>query len=471
MVKSAREDIIGTKKETIIYLAIIIVAGVLLFYLLRDTRQTIAATIFLATVAGTLMFWRFRVAIGFLGLVLLLLTRTLTLSEAIAFMDLEIILFLVGMMVIIGQLRHAGFFRWFVAKGLKFCRYNAYLLMVAILVLAAVTAALVDEVTAILFVTALVLDLCDYFAVNPTKYIVSVILATNIGSSWIAQGNPMGIQIALSSGLTIGNFLQSALPVGVLSLLCLIPILLFWLRKDMRLFQEHIDFKHEGSMADFLDEWARIKDRRLFTGSVALLLVVVVLLIFDYWLEIWFGFETNTILVATSLGGAGIIKLWQRRHALEYLERDVDWRTLIFHMLLFAKTGGLLYVGFAENITTFTLNLARGYGTSIVIMVMIGISGFLSAALDNVVVVTQLIPVVKSLAAQLNTSTLWWALLFGAAYGGNLTMVGSTANIIALGELERRTGNYMTLGYWLKVGLFASLIPMAIAIGALLIFG
>ncbi len=470
MVRLARGDIIGTRKATIIYLAIIIIAGVLLFYLLRDTRQTIAATIFLATVVGTLMFWRFRVAIGFLGLVLLLLTRTLTLSEAVAFMDLEIILFLVGMMVIIGQLRHAGFFRWFVAKGLKFCRYNAYLLMVAILILAAVTAALVDELTAILFATALVLDLCDYFAVNPTKYIVSVILATNIGSSWTVLGNPMGIQIALSSGLTIGNFLQSALPVGVLSFLFLIPILLFWLRKDMRLFQEHIDFKHEGSMADFLDEWARIKDRRLFTGSVALLLIVMILLIFDYWLEIWLGFETNTILVATALGGAGIIKLWQRRHALEYLERDVDWRTLIFHMLLFAKTGGLLYVGFAEKITTFTLNLAKGYGTSILVMVMIGISGFLSAALDNAVVVTQLIPVVQSLTTQLNSSALWWALLFGAAYGANLTMVGSTANILALGELERKTGDYMALGYWLKIGLFASLMPMAIAIGALLIY-
>lgn len=223
-------------------------------------------------------------------------------------------------------------------------------------------------------------------------------------------------------------------------------------------------------MADFLDEWARIKDRRLFTGSVALLLIVMILLIFDYWLEIWLGFETNTILVATALGGAGIIKLWQRRHALEYLERDVDWRTLIFHMLLFAKTGGLLYVGFAEKITTFTLNLAKGYGTSILVMVMIGISGFLSAALDNAVVVTQLIPVVQSLTTQLNSSALWWALLFGAAYGANLTMVGSTANILALGELERKTGDYMALGYWLKIGLFASLMPMAIAIGALLIY-
>ena len=92
MVRLAREEATRTKKGFALYLAIIIVAGFLLFYLLKDIRQTIAATIFLGTVIGTLMFWRFRVAIGFLGLVLLLLTRTLTLSEAIEFMDLEIIL-------------------------------------------------------------------------------------------------------------------------------------------------------------------------------------------------------------------------------------------------------------------------------------------------------------------------------------------------------------------------------------------
>ncbi len=471
MVRLAREEATVTRKELTIYLAIIVCAGALLFYLLQDTRQAIAATIFLATVIGTLMFWRFRIAIGFLGLVLLLLTRTVTLSEAIGFMDLEVILFLVGMMVIMGQLRHAGFFRWFVAKGLKFCRFKAQLLIIIILLLASVMAALVDEMTSMLFTTALVLDLCDYFGINPVKYIISIILATNIGSSWIAQGNPIGIQIALSSGLTFENFAQWALPVGVFSLFCLIPIILFWLRSDLRLLNKNIEFKSEGSMADFLDEWARLKDKRLFIGSVALFLVVVVFLIFDYWLELWLGFETNTILVVTALCGAGIIKLWQWRHALEYLERDVDWRTLIFHLLLFAKTGCLQYVGLTTRIAGSILNMTSGYGTSIVMMTILGTSGLLSAGLDNVVVVALFIPTVQTLAVQLNTQTLWWALLFGSCYGGNLTMVGSTANILALGEMERKTGHYMTLGYWLKIGLFASLVPMAIGIGALLIFG
>ena len=104
-------EVVGTKKEFAIYLALVISIGVLLFFVLKDARQTLAATIFMATVIGTLMFWRFRVAIAFLGIVLLLLTRTIDLGHTIEFMSLDVILFLVGMMVIVGLLRQSGFFR------------------------------------------------------------------------------------------------------------------------------------------------------------------------------------------------------------------------------------------------------------------------------------------------------------------------------------------------------------------------
>jgi len=264
------KEVVGTKKEFAIYLAIIIAAGFLLFYLLRDTSQTLAATIFLATVLGTLMFWRFRVAIAFLGLVLLLLTKTIDLPRAIEFMNMDVILFLVGMMVIVGLLKQSGFFRWLLAKVLKITRFEPHWLLVMILVLASVMAALVDEVTSILFTTALMLDLCDYFEVNPVKYIIAIVLATNIGSAWTVIGNPIGILIALRSGLTFGDFLQFALPVGVVSLLSLIGIVLIWLRKDLPQFREKTKVelitgserqRAEDAGVRFLDRWlsSRIK--------------------------------------------------------------------------------------------------------------------------------------------------------------------------------------------------------------------
>jgi len=99
------------------------------------------------------------------------------------------------------------------------------------------------------------------------------------------------------------------------------------------------------------------------------------------------------------------------------------------------------------------------------------ISGFLSAAMDNVLVVATFVPIIQNLAEQLGTDVLWWALLFGGCYGGNMTMVGSTANIVALGILEDRKGIHMTLGFWMKIGLLGSIVPMAIGTVALLILG
>ncbi len=471
---------LGTKRDFAIYLGIIIAAGIGFFFLLNDAKQTLALTIFLATVLGTLMFWKFRLAIAFLGLVLLLITKTVDLSTAIEFMNLEVILFLVGMMVIVGLLRQVGFFRWLLVKVLRLSKFEPHWLLLIILILSGVMAALVDEVTSILFTTALVLDLCDHFGVNPVKYIIAVVLATNIGSSWTVIGNPIGILIAFKSGLAFEDFLRFALPVGVIALLILIVIILIWFRKEFPELRE--GYKRElarGGARDqaadagvrFLDDWAKIKDKKLFIGSVAIFVAVIISLALDHRLELWLGLEPNTLLFATPILGAGIIMLWRRSEAREFIQRDVDWWTLVFFMFLFAKAGSLQYVGLTDRIADAMLNLARGANTQIPIVLMLWISGFLSAIADNVVVVAGLAPVAQTLSVELGTSAPWWALLFGGCYGGNMTMVGSTANIVALGMLERKTGHLITLRYWLKIGLLASLIPMAIGTGALLLFG
>jgi len=451
-------------------LAINAAIGVGFYYLLHNVTQTIAATIFIALVIGTLMFWRFRVAIAFLGIVILLLTKTIDLQHTIEFMNLDVILFLVGMMVIVGLLRRSGFFRWLLAKALKISKFEPNRLMLIILAMSSIMAAMVDEVTSILFITALVLDLCDFYEVNPIKYIISVVLATNIGSSWTVLGNPIGILIALRSGLTFEDFIVTAFPIGVISLISLMVIVLIWQRGDLRLLREKVEAKTKESEEGFLDEWAKVKDRRLFMGSAVIFILVILGLALHHRMELALGLEHNTLLVATAIAGAGIVMLWQRPIARELLMRDVDWWTLIFFMFLFAKAGCLKYVGITDIISEAMMGLGGG-SLLILIPVVLWISGFLSAACDNVLVVATFIPIIQNLAEQLGTDVLWWALLFGGCYGGNMTMVGSTANIVALGILEDRKGIHMTLRFWIKIGLLGSVIPMAIGTVALLIFG
>ena len=459
------------KKESIIYLLIIAFTGAACYVLLQHIQQTIAATVFIALVIGTLMFWKFRVAIAFIGIVVLLLTKTIDLDHAVEFMNLDVILFLMGMMIIVGMLRRSSFFRWLLAQGLQYSKFEPYRLFVVVVVSAACMAALVDEVTSILFMVALTLDFCGFFKLKPVKMIIIVVFATNIGSSWTVLGNPIGILIALRSGLTNEDFLQTAFPIGIINLAVILVLGLIWMRQDLKDFKDQIERSSPKVKERFLKDLAILPDKKLFHGSSAIFMSVILLLALHHRLELAFDLNPNTLLIGVSLLGAGIVMLWKRNEARTFFMEDVDWWTLIFFMFLFAKAGALKYVGLTDIVGESLLSITGSQNMPLLTALLLWMVGFASAAADNVVVVATFIPVVQYLNQHLESNTLWWALLLGGCYGGNLTMVGSTANIIALGVLEERENYHMHLKFWIKFGFFGAIIPMIIGTMALIIFG
>jgi Na+/H+ antiporter NhaD/arsenite permease-like protein len=468
MVKELKKGSIpGTPKQFAIFAAIVMAVAFLCYWGLRDVHQAIAATASIALIVGTLMFWRFRVALAFIAIVILLVTRTMDLGHAIEFMNLDVIVFLIGMAVIVALLRDTGFFHWLGIKVIKLARYETRSIMIALLLLSAVMSACVGEVTSILFMTALVFELCERYKVNPVNYVIAVVLATNIGSAWTVLGNPVGILLALRAGLTFEDFMRWSFPVSLVGLVCLVVIIVVWQRSDLKLLKAKIDAQLESDAAA-LDEWAEVKDRTFFKWGIVLFVGVVVFLALHYRLELLFGLERDTLLVAISIAGAGIAMLWKRDKAEEYLERGVERGTLVFFMFLFSVAGCLAYTGVTDKIA----GVATGLAASPVLLTMIMALGaaFGSAALDNVVLVAALIPVIQAFGAiGVHDFPLWWALLQGACYGGNITMVGSTANIVALSMLEKRTGYRMTFRKWILIGLAGGLLPLLVAQALLLV--
>lgn len=462
-------DHTGTKKEFLFYFIVNTVIGITLYSVLPEAKQAIAGTIFVALVIGTLLFWHFRVAIAFLGIVVLLMTGTIDLPHTVEFMNLDVILFLIGMMIIVALLRRSGFFRWLLSISLEVTGFKPHYLFLMILVLSAVMAALVDEVTSILFTTALILDFCEFFEIKPTKLIISIVFATNIGSSWTVLGNPIGILIALRSGLTFEDFLHTAFPVGILALISVMGIVAIWMHKDLKEIKKKLHAHRGEERRHFLDELEKIDDKNLFYGSALIFFTVIPMLANHHNLEHWLNLAPNTMLVGTSLLGAGVAMFWQRAKAREVLMKDVDWWTLIFFMFLFAKAGALEFVGLTEVIADAMYKFSGDGNLYLLVFIVLWFSAFASAAADNVVVVATFIPILQNLAEATNSQILWWALLFGGCYGGNMTMVGSTANIIALGILEERAGYKMKLTYWLKIGIWGALAPMVIGTVALML--
>jgi Na+/H+ antiporter NhaD/arsenite permease-like protein len=175
------------------------------------------------------------------------------------------------------------------------------------------------------------------------------------------------------------------------------------------------------------------------------------------------GLQKNTMLLGTALGFAGLVLVLDRAHAREIIERRVDWWTLTFFLALFASVGTLRLAGVTGELARALLHVA-GESDLALMLVMMWSGGILSALMDNVLAVATLIPIVQDLQAQgMQVAALWWGLLFGGTFFGNVTMIGSTANIIAIGILERRRLGAVDFFAWLKPGLLVGMITLALA--------
>ncbi|MBR3505509.1 MAG: hypothetical protein IKO02_00510, partial [Lentisphaeria bacterium] len=373
-----------------------------------------------------------------------------------------VILFLVGMMVIVGALRDLGFFTWIVQLIVEMPNLSGMKFITVTSVASALLACAVDEVTSIIFISTLIFQVCDRLKLNPTPYILIAVLATNIGSSGTMMGNPVGIYIGTKGGLTFGDFMMWSFPIMLVSLFAVIALLLFIFRKELKKF----DVSLQNRLAQGLSLAPRVKVP--YKPGLILLVCTVCAIASHHPTEELLGLPKNTVLIVAPLVCSGIVMIIKQNRARYYIEREVDWWTLIFFMLLFAVAGTLEY-------TKVDLVMANGFskicGTSPYELVpfIFFSSAVGSAFVDNVIFVAAFCPVIEQLSQSVKDFPLWWALLFGACFGGNITMIGSTANIVALGMLEKRpSASHVTFMKWLAVGLPATLLSGVIVVCAIL---
>ncbi|MBN1913504.1 MAG: hypothetical protein JW788_03795 [Candidatus Omnitrophica bacterium] len=440
-----------------------------LFFLSRNTglnfQQSLSISVFSASILGTLFFWNFRLTFAFLGTSVLLITQTIDIDNVIKFSSLEVILFLVGMMVLVGLLKDTGFFAWIVSLILRVKNLTANRFLVIISLISALLACAIDEVTSIIFIVAAIFEICDYFEIDATPFLIISVLATNIGSSGTALGNPIGILIAAKSGLTFEDFIFKAFPVMLICLLVAIAVLRFWYKKTLKEMDRKIKEFGYNEMLVSLISVPPEKELRISLVIFGLTLFFIAL---HHRLEVLLNLKHNTVLLTLPLISSGLVMAWKWKKAREFIEKDVEWWTLLFFLLLFSQAGTLKYTG-ATDIFAHKLLLAVKHSQPVLIGVILWISAIGSSILDNVVLVAAFIPIIQSFKELgFNLQPLWWALLFGGCLGGNITMVGSTANIVALGVLEKEKNIHMTFFRWFWVGLSVGLVTTVIAWLALL---
>lgn len=425
-----------------------------------NSHQALSIAIFSVSILGTLFFWNFRLSFAFLGTSMLLATRTIDLENLVKFSSLEIILFLLGMMVLIGLLKEAGFFAWIVSLILRIRHLSAKKFLITISVISALLACAVDEVTSIVFMVAAILEICDYFEVDPLPFIIGSVLTTNIGSSGTVLGNPIGILIATKAGLSFEDFIIKAFPLMLFCLVATIFVLGIWYRKPLKQLDEKIKELGANEMLIRLISVPPERQLKVCLGIFGLTLFFISL---HRRLELFWGLETNTILLIIPLISAGLVMVWKWKRARDYIEKDVEWWTLIFFLFLFIQAGTLKYTGATDVLAKRLLEIVK-HSPSALTGTVLWMSAIGSSILDNVVLVAAFIPIVQSFKdLGFTLQPLWWALLFGGCLGGNITLVGSTANIVALGILEKERNIKITFFRWLGIGLTVGIITTIIA--------
>jgi len=425
---------------------------------LSGSKQILATSIFTLIITATLLFWNFRLAIAFIGMAIILAGNVITLEQFINSAELDIILFLVGMMTLVGVLKDLGLFSWIIQSVIKMKQMNGYLFIIIVMFMSAIMACLVDEVTSIVFMLALIFQVCDTLKIKPTPYVIISVVATNIGSSGTMLGNPIGILIGTKAGFSFIDFMITAFPIMVISLLVALSVVLLWYKKDIHLFTERLEARRK--MLIGLGPLIQIPYKK----GLTILIAAITLIALHHVIEQKLGVEKNTLLIVAPLAISGILMIWKNERARHYVESEVEWWTLLFFMMLFAVAGSLEKTGVTQQLAADFTNI---FGTNPMVLtpVILFITAAGSAFVDNIVFVAAFIPIVKEIGSE----SLWWALLFGGCFGGNITLIGSTANIVALGMIEKRYHKHITFFEWFRFGIVIGIITCIVACGLILI--
>lgn len=431
-------------------------------------KQVVAAGVFLATVIGTLLFWRHRVAIAAFGLGILLLSGTMDLETAIQFMNIPTILFLISMMVVISYMESLGFFEYIVSWIVKRTGPHPRRIFFVLMLSAGVLGGLVNEVTAIFIAVAIAIKICNEMNLNPFPFVIGLVFATNTASALTMIGNPIGIYIAFAGGLTFGDFLRWSTPISLVIVFLISGFLLL-------LFRRQIPSRAKVRSAGLSSAGPEVNLARVRTTGILFILLICIIG-FSKQIDDVLGLQPNTSIVAIPIAFAGLVIFMARDRGKMLIQEGVDWWAILFFMFLFAKAACLEYTGVTPKIAYQILSFSNeaqgglfGAANSVTIVSLIVITVFTAVAsgfADNLPIIAALVPVIKTLqiAGLQHSSILWWGLLFGGCLGGNLTMIGSSANMVALSIYEKSEGKQIGFLTWLRYGFPVVVISLLVAL-------
>ncbi|MDI6794827.1 MAG: ArsB/NhaD family transporter [bacterium] len=357
--------------------------------------------------------------------------------------DWNVVFLLISMMTIINLMRPTGIFEYIAIKSAKIAKGEPFKVMAILAVVTAVLSALLDNVTTVLLIAPVTILIADILGVNAIPFLITEVLASNIGGTATLIGDPPNIMIASKAKFDFMDFIYHLTPVVVIMTVACLLVMKIVFGKKLKVKPELKQRVME------MNENEAIKDTVMLKKSLFVLSVVILGFVFHGMLH----YEPATI----ALFGAGLLLLLSGTHDPHHYLAEIEWPTIFFFIGLFIIVGGVVKVGLIEWMSLKVLDMTKGnmFATSMVIM---WFSAFASAFVDNIPYVATMNPLVINLAETIwpelaklkgteeyvtqllhhkDLMPLWWSLALGACLGGNGTAIGASANVIVVGIAER----------------------------------
>jgi Na+/H+ antiporter NhaD/arsenite permease-like protein len=371
-----------------------------------------------------------RATIALVGATGLIAIGVIPLEQAYRAIDWNTIVLLFAMMVLNVNLRIAGFFHLVTSHVVQRARTPRRLLALVIAVSGVLSAIFLNDTIA-LMMTPLVLELALALRRNPLPYLVALVTAANVGSVAAITGNPQNMLVGISSGISFVQFTAALAPIALAGLVVI------WLVMIAVYRAEFAPAVLSGDFALPPQEYRPLLRKAMI--ATALMLVALV---------------AGAPIPLAALVAAALLLISRRRDP-EAVFEGIDWGLLVFFASLFVVTGAIETSGLGQGLFAWLRPWADGGPAKLTVVSLI-----LSNLVSNVPAVMLFRPVVPTLA---EPHTAWLTLAMATTLAGNLTLLGSVANLI-VAEIARRRGVHLSFGEYLKAGTPIAILTLIIGV-------
>lgn len=420
-----------------------------------DAQVFIAIAVFIISYGIIISEKLHKTITALFGAALIVVLGIMSQEEAVRYIDFNTIGLLIGMMVLASAIKRTGMFKYIAVKVANISKGNPSTILIMFMVITGLLSAFLDNVTTIVIMIPITINICRIFGLKPVSFVIAEIFASNIGGTATLIGDPPNILIGSATHLGFNDFIINLAPVSIIALA--VSILFF-----LKIFKNELHQKNGVQALINLDESNIITDKKLLIKSLLVLGGVIL------------GFFLHDILhlgsATIAITGAAVILIIGKIDVKKTLE-DVEWPTILFFAGLFILVGGLQKTGVLELLAKLTFQVSQG-NIFITGLAILFISAILSAFIDNIPFVATMIPLIKTfgeLSGSGNIDFLWWCLALGACFGGNGTIIGASANVIAIDTLKSN-GYTISFKEFFKVAFPMMIITIVIAAAYMLLW-